>query len=152
MTLTQPLNPPLRLLASFAALLPDREPLILQAPGRDLWAAAAFFPSGRCQLHALDLKARTAFTRQSALYHQTVLRRPLPRWARYAAGTVLALDHLDVPGVTLLICGDEPPGPRYEYGLGVLVAALWHTLADAPLDERAAIELVDRVGREYVGI
>lgn len=150
---TEVVNPPLRLLAAFAQHFPDREPsVILQAPGRDLWVAAVILGTQQYRIEALDLRARTVFSRQSAIRRETILRRPLPRWSRYASGVILALDDLiDMPGMVALICGDEAPGPRYEYGLGVLFAALWHEIAGEFARERDLIELVDRVQREYVG-
>jgi hypothetical protein len=148
---TPTINPPVRLLASFADVFPnDSAVLVLQAPGRDLWVAAGINGSQRYAVHALELESRTTFTRQSAKQCHTVLRRPLPRWARYAAGVALLLPHIDVPGVTALICGDEPPGPRYDYAVGMVFAALWHSIAEEDYDAAMLIELVDRVQREYV--
>jgi hypothetical protein len=147
------INPPLRLLAAFAQRFPDREPsVVLQVPGRDLWTAAVVLGTQHYRIEALDLRAKTVFSRQSAKRRETTLRRPLPRWSRYAAGVMLALDDtIDVPGIAALVCGDEAPGPRYDYGMGILFAALWHEIAGEPARERDLIALVDRVQREYVG-
>jgi hypothetical protein len=147
------INPPLRLLAAFARRFPDREPsIVLQAPGRDLWTAAVVLGTRQYRIEALDLRARAVFSRQSAKRRETTLRRPLPRWSRYAAGVMLALDNMiDVPGIVALICGDEAPGPRWDYSVGILFAALWHEIAGETARERDLIALVDRVQRDYVG-
>lgn len=147
------INPPVRLLATFAAAFPDSTPtLILRAPGRDLWVAAGLNGSQRYAVRALELDSQVIFNRQSAKKCETVLRRPLPRWARYASGVVLTLDDIDVPGVDALVCGDEPLGPRYEYAIGVLFAALWHTIAEIDVSTNQLIEIVDRVQRDYIGM
>jgi galactokinase len=146
-------NPPVRLLATFADAFPNSTPtLVLPAPGRDLWIAAGLNATQRYAVRALELDAGAVFNRQSAKRGETILRRPLPRWARYASGVVLALDTIDVPGVDALICGDEPQGPRYEYALGVAFAALWHAIADIETTPRGLIEIVDRVQRDYIGV
>ncbi|MDZ4766846.1 MAG: hypothetical protein SGI73_20090 [Chloroflexota bacterium] len=152
MTQTPDINPPVRLLATFADAFPNTTPtLVLPAPGRDLWVAAGLNGSQRYAVRALELDAAAVFSRQSAKRGETVLRRPLPRWARYVSGVVLTLEDIDVPGLDALICGDEPLGPRYEYALGVLFAALWHHIAEAEVSASHLIEIVDRVQREYLG-
>jgi hypothetical protein len=49
-----------------------------------------------------------------------------------------------------VICGDEPRGPRYEYGLGILFAALCHELNNCHYDSQTLTEVVDTVQREYL--
>lgn len=104
-------------------------------------------------LQAPDLHSKVRFSWRSACTRRTVLRRPLPRWARYAAGVVVALREagLDVPGASVVVVGDEVPGPRYDYALGVAVAALWHDMHQRPCDEHALSDIVEKVYREYVG-
>ncbi len=146
-----PLDPPVRLLAQFNQHFPDSaHNLIVQAPGRELWIAAALNGSGRCALRAAELDAGTAFTLQSAKSHQTFMRRPLPRWARYAAGVWLAMEDTDLPGLNAALCGNEPPGPRYEYAVGLAFAALLHELSERPYTAARLIEIIDRVHRDYV--
>jgi hypothetical protein len=144
-------DPPVRLLAQFNQHFPDSaHDLIVQAPGRELWIAAALTSTRRCALRAAELDARTAFTLQSAKVHQTYLRRPLPRWARYAAGVWLALEDTDLSGLNAALCGNEPAGPRYEYAVGLAFAALLHELSGRPYSAPRLIELIDRVHRDYV--
>jgi hypothetical protein len=146
-----PINPPVRLLAHFNQHFPDStHEIIVQTPGRELWIAAGLTTNRRCALRAVELDAGTAFTLQSAKMRQTYLRRPLPRWARYAAGAWLALEDVDLPGVNAALCGNEPVGPRYEYAIGMTFAALLYELNGSPYTAASLIELIDRVQREYV--
>ncbi len=144
---------PLRLLVQFQERYPETPPeIILQAPGRDLYVMATPNESGRIVLDSVELNARALFTTHSAAYKQTITRRPLPKWARYAAGVVLVCDDLglSVNGLNAVVGGDEPTGPRYEYTLGVLLAALIHHTAGQIIPNSRLIELVDKARREYV--
>ena len=155
MTLPVSHDPPVRLLMAFHQRLPLHDPdLLFQAPDRDLWLAAAYTPGEQTMLTALDLYPDVAvtFTRQSALGRRTVLNRPLPRWARWAAGTLVLLNEPSLPPLTGILAGDEPPGPRYEYTISLLFGALWHEwqrIPDLPGDLTA---LAERVRREFVEI
>jgi galactokinase len=128
--------------------------LIFQAPERDMWIAAQYNSREQYACLALDLNesALTTFNLQSAKTRRTVTKRPLPRWARYPAGVIMTLSGmgLDVRGMNAVICGDEPPGPRYEYSLGILFAALCHELNDQPYLTTFLTEIVDAVHRDYV--
>lgn len=148
-------DPPLRLLVKFQELYPDTTPdLIFQAPEREMWIAARYNSRDQYACLALDLNqtALTTFNLQSAKIRRTVTQRPLPRWARYPAGVIMAMSDigLDMRGLNAVICGDEPAGPRYEYSLGLLFAALCHELNDQPYHTDALTEIVDLVHREYV--
>lgn len=148
-------DPPLRLLVKFQTLYPDTTPdLIFQAPGREMWAAALYNDREHFSCLALELNdsALATFSLQSAKSRRTVTQRPLPRWARYPAGVLMITCELgfDVQGVNVVVCADEPPGPRYEYSLGILFAALCYELNDQPYEIDTLTEIVDRVHREYV--
>ena len=145
------IDPPIRLLATFEQLFPAASPeLVVQAPGRDLWAAAHFNGSGCYTIYTTDTNAHTTFNYQSAKRKQTVHRRPLPRWARYIAGVSVMLDVLEMPGMEAVVCGNEPPGPRYEHALGILFAALWYELNFQPCVPDQLLEIAERVRREYI--
>jgi galactokinase len=144
---------PLRLLVQFQTRYPDTPPeIILQAPGRDLYVMATPTEKGRVILDSVELNARAVFSAHSAAYKQTITRRPLPKWARYAAGVLLICDDLGlgIHGMNAVIGGDEPTGPRYEYTLGVLMAALVHHAAGQNIANSRLFELADRARREYV--
>lgn len=156
MTLNTP-NPgkelPLRLLTTFYELdLSDSPDHIVQAPGRDLWIAAVVTDTTNFTFHAPDCDGKTTFNWRSATNKQTVLKRPLPKWARYPAGVVVALcaDGLEVGGVEAVIAGHETLGPRYDYGMGLVVAALWHEILDRPYTVESLTPFVDRVRRDYI--
>ncbi len=146
-------DPPLSLITAFHELhLADSPDHILQAPGRDLWIAAVIHDTNTYTFHAPDFEGKTTFSWRTAKDKRTILKRPLPRWARYPAGVVVELcaRGFDIRGVEAVIAGHEAPGPRYDYGMGVAVAALWHTVADAPYDVNDLLSLVDRVRRNYI--
>jgi galactokinase len=146
-------DPPVRLLAAFQIAYDNAEPeVILQAPGRDLWLAASTAADSTVHVFAPDLGRHTAFSFRSARASRTLLRRPLPTWARYIAGVVVTLydDGQDVPGLRLVVLGEELPGPRYHHALGVAVAALWHTLRQETVAADTVLEFVERVRRDYV--
>jgi len=149
------LNPPLRLLAAFQAAFPGQTPEILfPLTDRAVWIAARL--SSADDRHTLaNADADTTpitFTRQTAKQKRTIAGRPLPRWARFPAGVVMALAaiNLDAHGIEAVVCIDEPPGPRYEYALCLAFAALWAELAEHPLSAAGQRQIADAVLREYV--
>jgi galactokinase len=151
------INPPLRLLTTFAALYPEHDPTPLFAvDGRDLWVAAA--PHGPVEtfvLHCVELEAATEFTLRSAKQKRTAQQRPLPRWARYAAGVALATfgaptAPVMAQGYALVLAGDEPQGPRYEHALGVAIAQLYAVVHNQDYTADALVSLTERIRREYV--
>ncbi|CAG1769238.1 hypothetical protein BAC2_00164 [uncultured bacterium] len=148
-------DPPLRLVVKFQELYPNTPPpMVFQAPGRELWIAARANDREAYVLRSLDYNgaAPTTFSLQSAKSRRTVLQRPLPRWARYPAGVIVQMSTsgLDLPGLDAVICGNEARGPRYEYGLGMLFAALCYEMNDQRYLADALTEVVDRVQREYM--
>jgi galactokinase len=148
-------DPPLRLLAKFQELNPNTAPaVVFQAPGRDMWIAARANDREIYSIRSLEYNraAPATFSLHSAKMRNTVMQRPLPRWVRYPAGVILRLSAagFDVPCLHAVICGDEPRGPRYEYGLGILFAALCHELNNCHYDSQTLTEVVDTVQREYL--
>jgi len=146
-------NPPVRLLAAFQTAYPSLVPnQIVKAADREMWVAAVNAPLGHFTVHVADLDARTTFSYQSAKSKRTVTSRPLPSWARYVAGVILMSDdnQAEVSGLTAVIAGNEPPGPRYEYALGIAFATLWYELHSTPYTITNLMELMDRIRREYV--
>jgi len=144
---------PLRLLVQFQQRYPDTEPeLVLQAPGRDLWMMAMLNTGGLIALDSVELEARVVFTAHSVRYKQTALHRPLPKWARYAAGVLMSLDDANLPvsGLAAVVGGSEPVGPRYEYTLGVLMAGVISTLNEQTYTHSKLFEIADRARRDYV--
>lgn len=148
-------NPPVRLLTAFQEAHPGQSPsFIVQAPGRDIWAAATVGSGGLFRLQAPDLRGRAVFSRRSAKSGRTVLRRPLPYWARYPAGVVADLcgGPLEVSGFQAVALGQEAQGPRYLFSLGLVVAALLHEISGEPYSGEELIEVVERVRRDYAYI
>lgn len=147
-------SPPVLLLAAFHDAFPDQAiEWVIRAPGRDMWIAAARSGDDRFTIAAPDQDGRVTFNLQSAKLKQTVMKRPLPRWARYPAGVTLLLarDGLDVVGLNLVFMGGEPSGPRFDYAVGISFAALWHELYGLTISIDQLIDIVDRTRREYVG-
>lgn len=152
--MSTPSDPPIRLLAAYNSAFPECAPIhILPVPGREMWVAAAFTDSGRFDVNLVDLGVQTAFTYQSAKVKQTILRRPLPAWARYPAGVIVRLANsgFDITGATLSIAGDEPPGPRYEYAVGLAVVTLYYAHYNLASTSDKLVEMVEQVRRQYVG-
>lgn len=146
-------DPPVRLLAAFQQAFPDQAiDWMVRAPGRDTWIAAARTDDNELTVAAPDLEAKTTFSLQSARTRKTVMQRPLPKWARYPAGVTLALDNagLDMIGLNLVVIADEPPGPQFDYSLGIAFAALWYGIHQREYTIDRLIEVVDRARREYV--
>jgi hypothetical protein len=119
-----------------------------------MWLAACYNNRDLygCLALELNVSAMATFNLQSAKIRRTVTQRPLPRWARYPAGVIMTMCEigLDMRGLTGVVCANEPPGPRYEYSLGILFAALCHELNEQPYETDVLTEIVDRVHREYV--
>lgn len=115
-----------------------------------MWVAACFNGSVTYNVHAVDVGAQTSFSYQSAKRKQTIRHRPLPRWVRYIAGVNVLLDVLEMPGIDAVVCGNEPPGPRYDHALGILFAALWYEVNDLYCDPRELLDIAERVRREYI--
>lgn len=149
-------NPPLHLVAAFNRHFPSvSAEWIVRAPGYEAWIAAA--PARpddyTYTLACADRPGRPVFTWHSAQHKKTVLQRPLPDWSRYPAGVIVDLCAvgLNTPNICAVVLGEETTSPRYEYGLGIATAALWHTIHDRPYTDDLLREIVDRVRREYLG-
>lgn len=146
----------MRLLLAFQQLYPalTGPEWVIQAPGREMWAAAARQPGHEFTVAVPDLDARVTFSYRSARSHLSVLNRPLPRWARYAAGALLALRDagIEPEGLVVVVAGTEPAGPRYEHAVGIAVAALSCACLDQLYAADDLIGLVERVRREYVEV
>lgn len=151
--ISQNMNPPIRLLAGFNAAFSGRSPEhLIHIPGRAMWVAAVETKGADFSIHVPDLEARTTFSLRTAKFKKTVLNRPLPHWGRFPAGVVLELCSagMDVEGLGAVIVGDETHGIRYEYALGIAVAALMYTMTDTPYSDDELIDVVEKVRREYV--
>lgn len=148
-------DPPVHLLAGFSRFHPHATPeLVLQAPGRALWAAVARGQDAEFSVAAVELDAHTRFTYQSAKQRQNLLRRPLPSWARYASGMLVWMcNHgLDVPGFDIVVVGNERNDARYEYAIGLAFAAVYYTFGGRSFTEAGLVDLAEHVRREYVQV
>jgi galactokinase len=127
---------------------------VIQAPAREMWVAAMLEAQPEFTLIVPDLEARTTFSLRSAKNKTTVMNRPLPRWARYAAGTVIALSEagMELGGFHAVVIGTEPTGPRYEYAIGLTLAALCCQMADQSCQPEQLLDLLERVRRDYAEI
>jgi len=147
-------SPPLRLLMATNRLLDRPQPdWVVQAPDREMWVAAVIQADEAVYtLHEADEDALTKFDHRSAKSKRTLLKRPLPDWARYPAGviTLLGDSGVQVPGFVAVLAGDEPPGPRHAFGTGLAMAALCHELTQTPYTVAQLQTLVDRVRRLYL--
>ena len=146
-------DPPVHLLAGFARFLPEKTPeLVLQAPGRALWAAVIRRTDDYFSMSSVEFDSRAAFSYQSAKVRRTVMRRPLPSWVRYGAGMLMLLSNegLDASGFDAVVAGSENDDARYEYAVGLAFAAVYHTLSSTPYTEDKLVDLAERVRREYV--
>ncbi|MBK8025033.1 MAG: hypothetical protein IPK19_27395 [Chloroflexi bacterium] len=147
----EPNNPPVRLLVHYQSLCEQEAPdLVVAVPGRAIWAAVRLNLSGFVKVIDADSKRQVRFTARSARRRETLLGRPLPAWAGYVAGVTALIDVDAMPGVEILICSDEPAGPRRDHSQGMLMAALWHQVNNLPLDEHALFQLAEAARREYV--
>lgn len=144
---------PLHLLAGFAQFHPDSTPEhVLQVPGRALWAVVLSRKDAHFHVASADIGLRTSFSYQTVKRGCTLLRRPLPNWARYTAGMLRYLRDtgLDFPGFDIVLAGDEGSGARYEYTLGQGFGMVCYTLAGVACGEAKLRDAADHVRREYV--
>lgn len=143
----------MRLLLAFQQIFPDLSAdWIVQAPGREMWAAAAHDQRALFTLVLADGELRTSFNFRSAKLRTTVMQRPLPLWARYPAGVIVALREqgLEMGGFQAVLAGEEPPGPRHDHALGMAVAALGYEMHRHPYTAESLFDLVEQVRRDYV--
>jgi hypothetical protein len=146
-------NYPLHLLATFQHFYPAQTPQVfVKSPDHEIWVAASLEEVDAFHIASADHQARTTFTWQSAKTRKSILRRPLPAWARFPAGVIwyLCADGMDIPGLYAALMSTEAPGPRSEYGTAMAVAALWHRLFDQPYTVDSLSEILEKVRRDYV--
>lgn len=146
-------NPPLRLLMQVPNLLERHQPdFVVQAPGRDVWVAAVVQQQAEYTVYSLDDEADTTFSHRSAKSLKTVLKRPLPVWARYPAGVVAMLGDagMDLPGFEAVIVSEEPSGPGCAFAVGLAFTALCHVITVQDVSEAEMRVFVDRVRRQFV--
>ena len=139
-------NPPLRLVAAYHQLSSNAPEHLLRVPGREMWLAARAANADKYHVLVPDLDARTTFDVRSARANRTTLNRPLPNWSRYCAKAVLLLHREGnaMPGMDVVVVGDEPTGPRYDYALGMAILTLAHTMQGRDCDAACLIEAMDR--------
>jgi len=150
----QETNPPVRLLAKFTQLFPKTAPAYLfQAGGREMWVAGILSNNDEYTLYSPDNNdGKAIFTWRSARQKRSVTNRPLPSWARYSAGVVVTLANagLTLQGVQVVIVGEQAVGPRYDYDMGMALAALCYTIQEYPFRQEHLHELMEQVRREYM--
>lgn len=146
------INPPIRLLMAAQEHLSANPEILVQVQGRDMWVAAEKSANHEYTVITPDLAGRTVFDRRSAKLKRTVRSRPLPQWARYIAGAILVLsdDEIELPGITAIIIGDEPSGPRYEHALGMAFVAMWYDYHQLEYDVDTLLDVLERVQKQYV--
>lgn len=152
--MTTPPNPPLRLLAAFQMTYPSqRANWIMCAPERDMWVGASIYDSGQFSVTVPDLDDETAFRVKSARIKRTVDNLTLPSWAYYLAGVAVILSNagLTLPGADMVLAGEEPAGPRYDYSMGMAFASLWYQYNAKPYDQSILIDVLEQVRRDYIG-
>lgn len=146
-------NYPIHLLNAYQQfytnVIPD---WVLKAPDYEVWAAASRLDAPAFNLVNATLGVKTSFSWQTAKVKQTLLKRPLPRWARYPAGVVfhLCADGLDRSGVYMAVYSTESAPLRAEYGLGMAVATLWYTINGQSFTVDSVRDVVEQVRREYI--
>ena len=143
------MNPPIRLLTAIQQHLSKEPDLMLEVVGRDMWVAANLHDGHEFTIITPDLGGRTIFDRRSAKFQRTIRNRPLPRWARYIAGTVQVLsEDFDLSGVTVVMLGDEPPGPRYEHALGMAFVAMCYSVNQKEYQLDTLIDVMEQVQKQ----
>ncbi len=117
-----------------------------------MWVAAIPAPHHVFTLILADNELKTSFSIRSARQKSTVMQRPLPTWARYPAGVLVALHDagLDTAGLLAVLGGSEPAGPRYDHALGMVIAALTHELCGQNYDNESLLDLLEQVRRDYI--
>lgn len=151
--MTTPPNPPLRLLATFQLTYPSqRANWILSVPERDMWVGASIYDSGQFAVSVPDLEDETAFRVKSARIKRTIDNGALPSWAHYLGGVAVILSNegLTLPGADMVLAGEEPPGPRYDYSMGMAFATLWYQYNAKPYSQDILIDIMELVQREYI--
>ncbi len=176
--MTPDLKPPRRLIDAFKDAFKTRPDFLVRVPGRVnlvgahvdyndgwvlpaaisryVWAAAKALPTRCMSIRAVDLNEDTAFRLTELDTRRSLLGRPLPRWAEYAAGVAWSLQEagLATPGVQLAISGDVPVGAGMSSSAAVEAAyalALKH-ITGWEIDRLGLARLCQRAENEYVGV
>jgi hypothetical protein len=145
------LDPPVRLLALYQQICSaDMPDLVVAVPGRAIWAAVHFTGTTFFKVIDADGARHTRFDVRSSRHKRTLLRRPIPDWARYAAGVTALASVRFLPGAEILVCSDETSGPRRDHSLGMLITALWNEVNDLPTDEDTLFQMAERTRRDYI--
>jgi hypothetical protein len=146
------INPPLRLLTAFQKDMQKEPKLVYKIDGREIWIAAALLGGDAYTIVVPDMQWRIRFDRSSAKRQRSLSHRPLPQWAKLLAGSLGVLERhgLQIQGAHVVLSGDEPAGPRFEYALGMAFVALWHEVNNKLYTTQVLMDLVDEVQREYV--
>jgi len=119
-------NPPLRLLVAFDALIQQPPEVLLTVDSRDVWLAGVWNYAERWQVCLPDLEAQVIFSAASLRKRQNAAGRLLPPWTRPLRAAWMALEevhHLPAEGARFVIVADEPLGPRYEFSAALAFAA-----------------------------
>jgi galactokinase len=147
------MNPPLRLLAAFQEEFKKEPKQIIKVDGRELWVAAELDGGKDYTVILPDMHCRIRFDRSSAKRQRSLSNRPLPTWAKYMAGALGILERsgLNIQGAQIVMSGDEPAGPRYEYALGMAFIALWHEVNEKIYITQNLLDIMEEVKRDYIG-
>lgn len=146
------INPPLRLLTAFQKDIQKQPTHVYKVDGREIWVAAELLSGDAYTIVVPDMQWRIRFDRSSAKRQRSLTNRALPQWAKYIAGSLGLLERsgLNIQGAHVVMSGDEPAGPRFEYALGMAFVALWHEVNSKLYTTQTLMEMVDEVQREYI--
>jgi hypothetical protein len=135
------------LLAAFQQEFNKTPDWLIAVKGREMWVAAEMRGGFPYTVIAPDMGVRIRFDRSSAKRKRTLRQRPLPAWSRYLVGSlaILARMGLEMPGATIVIAGDEPLGPRYDYNLGLAFAALWFEFNQREHTNQTLLDIMEDV-------
>lgn len=127
------------------------------AINRSVWLAVKRLPTTLVTLLAFDMDGEEVAFRLTELdTKHTLIGKPLPDWARYAAGTAWSLqeENLPTPGTRLTLASDIPAGA----GLGssgaveTAYAAAWQHITGWEVDRMQLAQLCQRAENEYMGV
>jgi hypothetical protein len=147
------LNPPLRLLAAFQREFAKEQPKhVYKIDGRDMWVAAELIAGDSFTIVVPDRQWRIRFDRSSAKRRRSHSNRPLPQWAKHLAGSLGSLERagLSIQGAHVVLSGDEPAGPRFEYALGMAFLALWHEVNGKLYTTQVLLDMMDEIQHDYI--
>ncbi|XWX03712.1 hypothetical protein VZO05_14490 [Aggregatilineales bacterium SYSU G02658] len=142
------INPPLRLLVAFEALTQQPPEVMMGVAGREVWLAGVWGHHERWQVHVPDWEAQVIFNAASIAKRQNAAGRLLPPWARPLIAAWQMLDsahHLPSEGARFVIVADDPPGPRYEFSVGLAFAAACYARSSGSVPPTSA--LIDALER-----